>query len=1006
MPRAVRFFALAPLLFVVATTSQAQVDPDLYAGLQWREIGPWRGGRSTAVTGVVGRPKEFYAGFTGGGIWKSVDEGENWLNVSDKFLRKSGSVGCIDVSLSNPDIVVAGMGENAPRGNITHGDGVWRSEDAGATWKNIGLQDTQTIGRVRIHPTDPNTIYVAAMGHIYGPHPDRGVYKTTDAGKTWKKILFANDRTGAVDICLEPKNPNVVYATTWEIWRTPFFLNSGGPECRLWKSTNGGDTWTDLSRAPGLPQSGLLGKICIDVSPVDPKQVWATVEHADKGGLYRSNDAGATWTLASGSSAIQQRPWYFYRVIADTKDKETVYVLNVMIHKSTNGGKQFSSLVAGHVDNHDLWIDPSDNKRIISANDGGAAVSIDAGRAWSKQDFPTAQFYHVSADNALLYRLLGCQQDNSSVRISTRVFGGLIDEDAWTSSAGGESGYMVADPLNPDVVFGANYGGYLERQNHALNISRDISAWPEQLTGQGVESIRHRFQWTFPIVFSPHDPRTMYVGSQHVLRSTDYGGSWHSISPDLTTNDKSKQVASGGPITRDNTGVEVYCTVFTIAESPLKRGMIWAGSDDGLVHVTNNAGGSWTNVTPKQMPKNGLCSMVEASPHRVETAFLAVDNHENDDLRPYIFITTDGGKSWSNQTTGIPSDTYVRVVREDPVVVGMLYAGTESGVYVSFNGGANWQSLQTNLPVVPIHDLIIKADDLCAATHGRSFWILDNLVSLRQMIGRKKDQVSLFAPKPANPINFGLGRVVPATTAGRNPQGAMVIDAYFPAAPKSCKLEVVDAAGEVVNTSEPRPTAGFNRWSVTPRYRGVTLTGVRMWGGGPSSIKAPPGNYTVRLTTDEKTLTVPIRWNRDPRFDSTDADLMEQFRFSRQISNRAAEGFLALTSLRRDRDRINRLAKTEEQKAAAKPALDALKAVEDILDQVNAENSQDFLNHPVKLINKLSSLVGVVQSGWYAPTKPSYEVFAMLDADLARVLADYKTASEKLVRPLLVELTK
>ncbi|MFC1500660.1 WD40/YVTN/BNR-like repeat-containing protein, partial [Candidatus Zixiibacteriota bacterium] len=715
---------LLPLVTDLSVMRAQDVDPSLYSMLSWRSIGPFRGGRSTAVAGAPSRTDEYWFGATGGGVWKTTDGGESWACVSDGFFETS-SVGAVAVSLSDPDVVYVGMGETQIRGNTAHGDGVYKSVDSGESWTHMGLAETSTISRIRIHPDDPDIVYVAALGHIYGQNEERGVFRSTDGGATWEKILYVSDRAGAVDLSMDPGNPETIYAATWEAGRTPYSLNSGGPGSKLFKTTDGGDNWTDITRNPGLPE-GLIGKIGVALSPVDPDRVWAIVEAAD-GGIFRSDDAGATWTMLNDDRRFRQRAWYYTRIYADTKDSETVYVLNTGFYKSTDGGERYTTIGVPHGDNHDLWINPDDPQMMINSNDGSANVTFDGGRTWSEQDIPTAQFYHVITDNHFPYRIYGAQQDNSTVRIASRTSGSGIGESDWESTAGGESGYIAIDPENPDIVYGGSYGGLLTRVDHRTGMSRNINAWPDNPMGHGAIDAALRFQWTFPIVFSPHDSDVLYTCSQFLLKSTNEGETWKKISPDLTRNDPTTLGPSGGDITHDNTAVEYYATIFTISESPIIPGLIWAGSDDGLVHVTRDGGASWKQITPAGMPEWGLCSMIEASPHDPATAWLAVDNHENDDYTPWAFVTHDYGKSWTKIVDGIPNTTFFRVIREDPVKKGLLYGGTETGVYVSFNGGHAWQPLQLNLPITPIHDLVVKEDDLIAATHGRSFWVLDDI---------------------------------------------------------------------------------------------------------------------------------------------------------------------------------------------------------------------------------------------------------------------------------------
>ncbi len=940
------------------------------------------------MTGVYGSPNEFYFGATGGGVWKSTDSGENWKCVSDGFF-KYGSVGAIEVSRSNPKTVVVGMGETEVRGNISSGDGVYRSDDGGETWRHLGLASTQTIARVRIHPKNPNIIWVAALGHIYGAHSDRGIYKSTDGGTSWRKVLFVDDRSGAADISVDQANPNNLYATTWTAWRTPYSLNSGGPGSKIWKSTDGGETWSDISTNIGLP-SGVLGKMGIAVSEANPLRVYAMIE-AKEGGLYRSEDAGTTWKLINGNPDLRQRPWYYTRVYADPKNADAVWVLNVGLHRSSNGGQSFTQTNARHSDNHDFWIDPSDTTHLICGNDGGANASVDNGRNWSAQDTPTAQFYHVSTDNSLPYRILGAQQDNSTVRILSRTFGAGIGSTDWTSTAGGESGYVSAKPNDPEIVFGGSYGGDLSMMDHRNSQNRAINPWPDNPMGAGTDSTKHRFQWTYPIVFSPHDPDTLYTCSQHVMRSKDGGGSWQVISPDLTSNDKSKQGTSGGPITQDNTSVEYYCTVFTVAESPKRKGTIWAGSDDGLVHVTSNSGGRWRNVTPANMPKNGLCSMVDPSPHDASTAFLAVDNHENDDHAPYVFITRDGGSTWSNSVSGLPNNAFVRVVREDLRVKNLLYCGTEIGVFFSPNGGERWYPFQMNLPIVPIHDIALKNRDLIVATHGRSFWILDDLTPVQEWAANGFNSISeptLFPPAPGfswggGGFGGGGGRRAPGTPVepmGTNPMQGLIVNYYLPVDAKEVKLEMMDVAGTVVATGTDGGKSGFNRTSLAPRYPSYrSFPGLRHWDGGPGSIKAPPGAYRVKVTVDGKVLEADAIWGKDPRSKSSDKDLIAQFEFSQRIAIKTSEANDAIVKIRSIRGKVEEAIKGDSGLiSASEPLLANLLRVEEALYQTKARSGQDFLNYPIRLNNKLGSLLGVVQSGNYKPTKQSYEVFAIL----------------------------
>ncbi|MBS1700139.1 MAG: glycosyl hydrolase [Armatimonadetes bacterium] len=949
--------------------------PDQYKGLEWRFAGPFRGGRSLAVAGSPQRPKEYYFGATGGGIWKTTDGGDNWLPVSDGFLGSS-SVGAIAIAPSNPDVIYAGTGERDIRGDISEGDGIYKSSDGGKTWSHIGLEATRTISRIVVDPKDPNTVWVAALGHVYGKSTERGIYKSTDGGATWHHVFFSTDHTGAVDLVIDPNHPNILLASFWDAWRTPYSLNSGGPNSGMYKSEDGGDTWTDISRNEGLPKD-TLGKIGLSISPVDSNRYWAIVEAQD-GGLFCSDDAGKTWRKVNEDRNWRQRAWYYTHVYADPKDKETVYVLNVGWGRSSNGGKTFSNLRPPHGDNHDLWIAPDDPQRMIEANDGGATITADGGKTFSALEMPTAQFYHVSADNAFPYNILGAQQDNSTVRIASRTFGRGITKDDWTSTAGGESGYVTPKPDDPDIVFGGSYGGDLSWYNHRTKVSRAIDPWPDNPMGHGAEDLDYRFQWTYPIVFSPNDPNLIYTCSQYVMTSHDMGQSWKKISPDLTRNDKSTLGSSGGPITKDNTSVEYYGTVFTVAESPKRRGVIWAGSDDGLIHVTMDGGKHWTDVTPLQMPKWGLVSMIDPSPFDAGTAYAAVDNHESDDYQPYAYKTTDYGKTWTPITTGIPKDTFVRVVREDHKQKNLLYAGTENGVYVSFNGGSSWQSLQNNLPVTPVHDLIWKDNDLVIATHGRGFWILDDISSLQQLAQKGDNVTRLFTPRDAYPVSYG-GRG--DSKSGMNPPSGLVIDCYLAQPVKSLKFQITDPKGNVVQTVESGASeAGFHRTSTFLRYRSFSMPGgMILWSGFPSPITAPPGTYKLTMTADGQTFSTDFRWSKDPRTTASDADLQEKFRFQMEIVAKIDQAHKALADIKKTK---------EERGDKADPKwLADITAVEEAIYQTKNKSGQDPLNYPIRLNDKLAGVFSNVSGGNFRPTSQSYEVFKMLSKKLDEQLA-------------------
>src|SRR5208337_1407410 len=803
-------------------------DP-LFRGMKYRSIGPYRGGRSLTAAGIPGDPSTYYFGATGGGVWKSTDGGNTWTSVFDK--DGAPSIGSIAVAVSDPNLVYVGTGEACIRGNIGQGDGVWKSLDAGKSWKNIGLKDSRAIGRVIVNPRNSDIVFVAALGHPFGPNNERGVFRTTDGGKTWDKVLYKNDNTGAIDVAFDPQNPNILYASLWEARRTPWTLASGGPGSGVYRSTDGGATWKRLEEH-GLPK-GPYGRIGLAVA-ANSERVYALIEAKD-GGLYRSDDGGDTWDLVNGSHGLFQRPWYYMHVIADPQDANTLYVADVEFFKSTDGGRNFNKIKVPHGDNHGLWIDPKNTKRMIASNDGGVTVSLDAGKSWTREDNqPTAQFYHVITDTRTPYYVYGSQQDNSTVAIASRSDDGAIGRDNWYAVGGGEAGYIAPDPRDPNIVYAGDYQGNLTRFDHRTNQVKDIAVWPELSDARGAAPLEHRFQWTAPIVISPQDPNTIYYGGERVFKTTDGGTHWEAISPDLTRNDKSKQQPSGGSITVDDTGTEYYDTVFSIAPSPLTQGLIWAGTDDGLIQITRDEGKNWTNVTPKDLAPWSRISLIEASPHDAATAYVSVDRHQNDDLAPYIYKTSDYGATWTRITTGIPDGAFVRAVREDPdpnpKTKGLLYAGTERGIFVSFDDGAHWRSLQNNLPNVPVHDLVIKNDDLVVATHGRSFWILDDVSPLRQIAAAGADSIAkedmhLYQPATAYRVHGGEAPEK-FFFDGKNPPSGAIIYYYLKQAPKpeakkddakkdevkqdevkkdevkeaEVKIEILDAAGSVIRS--------------------------------------------------------------------------------------------------------------------------------------------------------------------------------------------------------------
>jgi len=991
------------LLSLLPSAPEAQMDTSLFAGLRWRSIGPNRGGRSQAAAGSAARPFEYYFGATGGGVWKTTDAGITWRPVSDKQIKTS-SVGAIEVAASNPDVVYVGMGETELRGNVIQGDGVYKTTDAGKTWTHVGLEKTQTIGRIRIHPSNPDIAFVAALGNPYGPNPERGVFRTKDGGKTWDRVLFRDEKTGAVDLVIDPKNPDVLYATLWEVFRTPHSLSSGGPGSGLFKSTDGGSTWKELSKNAGLPQP-IWGKSAIAVSGADSNRLFAIVEAKD-GGIFMSDDAGATWKMVNEDRRIRQRAFYYTRIYGDPAAKDTFYVLNTGLYRSTDAGKTLRGIPVPHGDNHDLWIAPNDAKRMINANDGGANVSLNAGESWTGQAYPTAQFYNVFTTNHTPYHVCGAQQDNSTACISSAGNGELYDV------GGGESGYIAPDPIDTDVFYAGSYGGLLTRINRRTGEERAINVWPDNPMGHNSGSMSQRFQWTYPIVISPTDPKTLYVTSQYVWKSTNEGQSWQRISSDLSRHDPSTMGDSGGPITLDQTGVETYAVVFALAPSPVDGNVIWAGSDDGLVHVTRDGGKNWEKITPPELPEFARVSLIEASPHDAATAYVAANRYQRSDRAPYVYRTHDYGKSWTKIVNGIRADDFARSIEEDPKRKGLLFAGTETGIYVSFDDGAVWQPFGLDLPVTPVHGITVKNDDLVIATHGRAFYVMDNINVLRQIQRNTTDEtVVLFKPGDAM----------------RTVSRGVAIDYYLKQAADKVTLEILDSQGAVIKTftGTPPPASppaaapaapsgdegfrppparvavkqGLNRFVWDARYPDAKdFPGLIMWAGSARGPAAPPGQYQVRLSVAGQTKTQPFAIVRNPRISATDADLHAQFTLASQINAKVGAANEAVIRIRALKEQIaDRLGKANDAKIKA--AADALTAkltdVEGEIYQYRNRSSQDPLNFPIRLNNKLAALQGIVESGDNKPTDQSFEVFkelsGQLDKQLARLDALEKT---------------
>ena len=986
----------------------------------------------TAVAGSTARPDEYYMGTTGGGVWKTTDFGKTVVPVTDAYF--GGTIGSIDVQQSNPDVVWVGGGETPIRGNVSHGDGVWKSTDAGKTWQYMGLKETQYIARVRIHPTNPDIVYVGALGHVFGPNKERGVYRTTDGGKTWKNILFRNDSTGVADLIMDPSNPKVIYASFWQAGRKPWLLVSGGMGSGIFKTTDGGDTWTEITRNPGLPQSGPLGAIGITVSPAKPSRLWAIIEHESNGGVYRSDDAGATWTFMTGDRNLRQRAWYYSKLYADPKDTNVVYGPQVSPLISKDGGKTFARGFGGG-DNHDIWIDPTDPKRVAVAHDNGLILTKDGGTTSTRVAVPTGQYYHVHLTNHFPYHVCGAKQDAGSscgpvretVQGGRGGFGGAAASATpaspfatFYSVAGGESGYISSNPSDPDIMYGANYGGSMDMLNRRTGKSTSLDPWPLNPMGHDAKDSKYRFQWTYPIVHSPHDANTIYVGSNVVFRSTNGGTTWTPISRDLTRNDPRTLGPSGGPITKDQTSVEYYGTVFTLAESKLVKGLIWTGSDDGLLHVSRDNGVTWKNVTPKGLPEWMRWSIIEASPHAPGTAWVAGNRYQIDDFAPYLYTTTDYGVTWTKITSGITADHFTRAIREDLHRPGMLYAATERGVWVSYDAGGNWQSLQKNLPPVPVHDMMLRDDDLAISTHGRAFWVMENLTSLRWApeVEKAASVPYLYKPVPVFRLNGQAAPTfvyrlpadsVPVTFQFYNKAGALLATV---ASTDTSPTPPAAAAGEGGGGRfgppplvKPANKQGINRFTWTMRHENAkTFRDMITWAGSGNGPAMAPGTYTVKMTAGSSApITHSFVLKPDPRSPATEADLVEQVRLALQVRDRITEanqGVIESRHIKRELDdRAAKMTTTAAFAPLAKKFADSLSAVEDSLYQTKNQSGQDPLNYPIRLNDQLGGLMSFVAGGERRPPKQAYDVYGVLGPKLTVEMT-------RLERIITADLTK
>ena len=969
--------------------------------LNWRSIGPYRGGRASSVTGVSNSDNTYYFGATGGGIWKTTDSGQNWRNISDGFF--GGSIGAISASESDPNILYVGTGEKTVRGNVSPGyGGFWKSDDAGETWKKMNLDiDQVQVGRIAIHPKNPDIVYIAIIGDLFKDSNKRGVYKSTDGGKSWRQVLFSNERSGAVDISIDKNNPRIIFASTWNIRRTPYSLESGGEGSGLWKSTDGGETWKNISDNEGLP-SGIWGISGVSVSPVNSKKVFALIENKE-GGLFRSDDGGSSWEKVNEDRNLRQRAWYYTRVYADTQNENRVYVMNVSFWRSEDGGKSFDRYRTPHGDHHDLWIDPENNKRLIVADDGGAQVSSDDANNWSTyMNQPTAQYYRVATDNSFPYNILVAQQDNSTQRVPHRVNSGGISERDWERSAGGESAHLAAKPDNPDIVYGGSYGGYLTRLDHSTGEVRSVNVWPNNPMGHGAEDMKFRFQWNFPIFFSPHDPNKLYTTSNRFHVTYNEGEKWEVFSPDLTRNEKEKLGPSGGPITKDNTAVEYYATIFAACESPYEKDLLWAASDDGLIHLSRDGGKNWEDVTPVNSPKYLMWNSVEPDPFVKGGLYAAGTLYKTGDFQPYMYKTKDYGKTWEKITNGIPNNHFTRVLRADPNKEKLLYAGTESGMYISFDDGISWNSFQLNLPLVPITDLTIKNNNLIAATQGRSLWMIDDLTPLHQL-NKEVNNASMKLFKPIDSYRMGSpGRGTPRNAGKNHHNGVEVffnIDDKILDENTSVTLEFLDNEKKLIkkydNQSDENAldiNSEKNSFVWNMRYDDAKgFDGLIMWAASLRGPIASPGQYYVKLTVNEKSEEQSFNILKDPRSNSTDEDLKEQFDFLLSVRDKVSDIHQTIIDMRSSRSQLIDLKskisdKYPDMENSISDVISRITLIEEKLYQTKNRSGQDPLNFPIRLNNKLAHLTSVASVGNFKPTDQMYnvrdELIGLIDKEL------------------------
>ena len=1004
-------------------TSLISYPESIYNSVKWRLVGPFRGGRAGTVSGVIDNNNLYYMGTAGGGVWKTEDAGNTWECISDGYF--GGSIGSVSVSESDPNIIYVGEGEQTLRGNVSSGKGAWKSTDAGKSWSFIGLNNTEHISRIRIHPKNPDIVYFAALGNLWKPNKERGLYKSIDGGKSWKKILYVSDKAGVGDIVLDPNNPRIIYASTWEMKRNGYRMDSGGPDSKIFRSNDGGENWIDISNHKGLPEFpwGIIG---ITISPVNSNRIWIMIE-ADNGGLFRSDDAGETWEKVNSNRALRQRAWYYTRIYADTQNEDKIYVLNVSYGVSTDGGKTFKLKNAPHGDHHDLWIDPNNNSRMVVADDGGAQVSNDGGENWTTYfNQPTAQFYRVNTDNTFPYRIYGAQQDNSTIRISHRTSGGSITERDWESTAGGESAHLAPDPNNNDIVYGGTYKGYMMRRDHSINQTRSVNVWPDNPAGSGVEVMKYRFNWNFPVIFSPHDSKKLYAGSNFLHQTTNEGQSWEVISPDLTRGLPETMKSSGGLITQDNTGAEFYANIFVIQESMREKGVIWVGSDDGLIHISKDNGNSWINVTPPESisPKLNMINSIDVSPFKDGTAYVAATSYKFGDYTPYLYKTSNYGDTWELITNGIKSNYYTRVIRSDKVVEGLLYAGTEWGMFISFDDGKSWSSFQLNLPITSIRDLKVKENDLIAATHGRSFWMIDDLTPLHQLSQEMINKnFYLFKPDKSYRMHQagGWGRVNTKLVGENHPNG-VIINYYIKNLKENDKvrIDILDSENKIIqsysnknlddienNDSKPvlsnsqdidyaltgmnikslKVKSGGNRLIWDMRYPGFTsFDGMVLYSSPNVGPKAIPGNYKVKMYYNDDIVNQDFTIVKDPRISNTLDDYEEQFNFLIDVRNQVSRANQAIIDIREGRENLNFIKKQVNKNDQLLDLINEfdqkITVIENNIHMTKNRSRQDPLNYGIRINNRLAFLMADSQRGDYPPTDQSKGFFKEIKKEL------------------------